>query len=457
MTSNFNISKPPSLFQKITGQFKAIKPWFKKGNMEKYQFFWLAAIMAPALLIAVWIFNAHSDTSTFISDNGAWKIASNLVKGYGYSACDNYYFPFCGASNRVTAMREPIPVFLMALARLIYPSHDAGLLMQTLLYLGTVPAIFAILKKEDIRLALIASLLWVFSVPVFNEMGNDNGHLIAALFYTAGMFFFLRGIRGQKTADFLMAGGLMGLAALSRTILMGTAVGIGLFLLGMQVIARNKKQLLNAVFFLGVIGGIMSPWMIRNQATLGFPIFGSTLTGYNIFRMNYYLGNEPFQPHYAGSEEAHEAIAQLIASSDLTGTENEAQMQDFYAKAGLEIILQYPLRYVELSLYRFLILWFDVGVNKAYGTKMIIRDYIGLIEQLVLLLAALFGSFKRYKEYWPLIISVVLGCGAYMAVNAQLRYLVDLMPSIVILSALSIPHLSFAKRIMDWIESPPDQ
>jgi hypothetical protein len=104
--------------------------------------------------------------------------------------------------------------------------------------------------------------------------------------------------------------------------------------------------------------------------------------------------------------------------------------------------------YFLLSLYRFLPLWFNVGVSAAYGNRLGLLDALAIVEQVFLLIAGLTGAFVYRKQFWPLILSVVLACGAYMAVDAQLRYLTDVMPAIVILAASIIP---LADRYMDRI------
>lgn len=438
------MTNPLSFLEKMNILLKSWLVELRTSTRWGY-FFLLMVVMFPAIGISGLVYKNHSETETFSTQNGNWEIASNLVKGYGYVACEEAYFPYCGPSNNITAMREPIPVFLMAIARVINPSHDAGLGMQILLYLGTIPFIFLLLRREHTILAIIAALLWTFSISVIDEINNDAGHLAAILFYMSGMFFFLQGSREENRFYFFSAGILMGLASLSRTILMGTAIGIGVVLIGEGILNRHTKKIWNAILFLGIIVLMLAPWVIRNKIALGSPVIGSTLTGYNIYRMNYYLGQEPFHPHYVGGDEGYNAITELIKNSDLTGLENEAQMQDFYSRSGKDIILKYPLRYIELSLYRFGMLWFDISVKEAYGEKMYFKDYITLLEQGVLLILGIFGAIKRFKDYWPLVITVVLGSGAYMAVNAQLRYLVDLMPSIVILAALSLPHIHLSQ------------
>ncbi len=431
-----------NLTTNLIQQIKSITSLFEKRKIEKYSRHWLVIILMIACLLASYTFLTHSDASTFTSKNGVWEIVSNLIDGQGYSACDKNYFPFCNAPNQQTAMREPLPVFLMTSMGMLYLDEEIGLLVQSLLYMGTVLAIYFLLERENKLAALLAAFFWTISIPVFTQVGNDTGHLTAAFFSTIGIYFFLRACRERQWMPFLYAGFFWGLASLSRTVLLGVSLGIGLVFLGLQIRTRSTKWISQAVVFLAVLCLTVSPWMVRNRLAFGSTVIGSTLTGYNVYRMNFFLGEEPFRPRYVGSSEGTEAIQKLTHNSTLTGTENEAQMNSFYMRSGKEIILQFPLRYIELSLYRFIILWFNTGVKEAYGRGLLIRDYIALIQQFFFLFAVVIGAIKRRMDYWPLALGIILGCGAYMAIDAQLRYLVDLMPGIAILSALALTSSS---------------
>jgi hypothetical protein len=109
-------------------------------------------------------------------------------------------------------------------------------------------------------------------------------------------------------------------------------------------------------------------------------------------------------------------------------------------KAGVQTILQHPFQYLSLSVYRFLPLWFNASVKAAYGSKIDLMDYVVVIQQAILLAAVILGDTKNRKDNWPFGLCLVLGCGAYMAIDAQLRYLVDLMPAVVILAASAFLH-----------------
>ena len=134
-----------------------IKPIFSWEHTDKK---WLAAVIMVGILCLIPIYTSYFNGQLiFKSDGGAWAIASNLINGKGYSACATDYFPFCNSTNQATAMREPIPVLLMALAILIYPSKVSGMVLQSLFFLATIPVIYAILKKNSTSTTTIPSRL----------------------------------------------------------------------------------------------------------------------------------------------------------------------------------------------------------------------------------------------------------------------------------------------------------
>ena len=236
----------------------------------------------------------------------------------------------------------------------------------------------------------------------------------------------------------------MGLASLSRTVFLGISIGLGIILLLKKLLDASEdsgKQVNSALSFLAAVGLVVAPWILRNYIVFGMPVIGSSLTGYNVFRMNFIIAGENYFPHYVGPTEAYTAVMQLLRKSNLTGIENEAQMQSIYMKAGLQIIAQHPFQYLGLSLYRFIVLWFNTSVNEAYNMKYILSDYAAIVQQTLLLFGVMFSAARNLEKNWALIVSLLLGCGAYMAIDAQIRYLVDLMPAIVILSALSMANL----------------
>ena len=100
------------------------------------------------------------------------------------------------------------------------------------------------------------------------------------------------------------------------------------------------------------------------------------------------------------------------------------------------MIATHPRRYTLLSGYRFFPLWFNWLIPEAGGRHTRGLDYLMMLEQGLLGIAAAMGLRWKGRDAWPLCGSIALVCLAYMAVNSQMRFVVPLMPLTVVLAAL---------------------
>jgi hypothetical protein len=144
----------------------------------------------------------------------------------------------------------------------------------------------------------------------------------------------------------------------------------------------------------------------------------------------------------SGAEFVPVIQAMVARRSDLQGTENEAEMDRVYRQEALQIISAEPLRYVMLSGYRFLMLWFDWGVKEVYRRQSGPGDYLTMIQHALLLLGAVVGLRGRWRRAWPLGVSVVVFSLIYMAVMAHSLYVVPIIPLLVALSAIACTDLA---------------
>jgi len=120
---------------------------------------------------------------------------------------------------------------------------------------------------------------------------------------------------------------------------------------------------------------------------------------------------------------------------------NEAEVNNIFKDEALKLILANPKEYVLLVAYRFIPLWFNLGIVNQYGNPMTILDYLVVIQQGVLLAALLFVMWKGDYQSRLLGLGLSFFMFSYMAVGSQLRYLIPVAPVIIVLSALAIPHL----------------
>jgi hypothetical protein len=105
------------------------------------------------------------------------------------------------------------------------------------------------------------------------------------------------------------------------------------------------------------------------------------------------------------------------------------------------LILAHPLRYVLLSAYRFLPLWFNWGYPEAYDREPSGMDYAVMVYQGILLSLALFGLHRAVWQTWPLWGNIVAVSLMYMAVDSRLLYVIPVMPLVISLSAVGAMRL----------------
>lgn len=406
----------------------------------------LLLLLLLTLLLGVMQLWLHPPSVEFNWNNRWWQIAVNVARGDGYVACKTTYFPFCGDANQITAMREPLPVLLFALiASVTNESLMAAAAAGVIVNLGTVLAVFLLTRElATTRTGVLAALLWVcYLGPVQLFYSQPTGDLPATLAVTGGLFYFVRARRTDRLSQWLIAGIWLGLAILSRS----AVLIIALVLTASQFlwpgaagsaaatsVARRRSGV--ALFALGwmLIG---APWLVRNYLAFGRPVIGSTLSGYYLYRQNHSLTSDNYLRFVSGGEFLPVLRKMIARRPDLRGTENEAEMDQVYREEALRTIRAEPLRYLVLSGYRFLILWFNWGVKEVYRQQNTWGDYLLMTQHALLLAGAMLGLRGRWRRAWPLAASVIAVTLLHMAVMAHVTYVVAVVPLLVTLTAIS--------------------
>jgi 4-amino-4-deoxy-L-arabinose transferase-like glycosyltransferase len=380
-----------------------------------------------------------------------WMITKSVEDGRGYKSCEEAYVPNCRITDQTTAIREPFPVLLYALVGKI--TGDLPVAFQlTQLVFNLLICWFIFLLTTEIGsrlLGLAASFIWAFFLPTLRVEAHINGDLIAGLFVVMGVLYFTRAVKGGSLKHWMLSGFLFGLAILSRssTLLVVFALFGGIvvyFFVLRQLFSSNRWQgLLAAAFVLGVT---VSPWVIRNIIVFDKPILGTTLVGYNLYRHNAIVVSEVF-PHYVGSEEGIQEIRTLIARvPELHTPINEAQVDAIFQREALKLISANREEYVELVLFRFIPLWFNIGVLEQYDQQMMLLDYFVVLQQAILLFVFLIALWKGDWFMRILAFSVPVFMFGYLAIDSQLRYMIPVMPLVISIGIVGLYRL-FSPRV----------
>jgi len=415
-------------------------------------YFILAVMVALTLLVGAFALRAHPSAFS-MGETTSWQgVALNLKRGFGYSLCNQYYFPFCDESHSTTAMREPAPVLLFAgVAYLFNESLLAASATELALLVGVMVALFFLTREwADAQTGLLAAFAWALYPRALSLVPQVSGDLLAGLGVTVGVFFVLRARRTERIRDWLLAGVGLSVALMSRSAMLMVALTViaGL-IIERWSLRHNLWNWIRPALLIGIfVASFLTLWLARTTLTFGRPLIGSSLVGYNIYRHNYILETNDYL-HYVGNDEGYRAVQALIARrADLRGNENEAEMDAVYRQEGIKIIAAHPIRYVLLSGYRFFPLWFDWRVSEGFGYPMGFTEYGMVVVQAILLILAFIGLQKNARRLWVLWASLTMVSLAYMAVDSRMLYTSPIMPLVISLSAAGALRIQNKRRVL---------
>lgn len=422
---------------------------FLHKNYKILMLFFMICIIAFDVIVII----EHPMDLTEGGSSTWWAITKNVENGNGYKSCEVAYIPNCEMTNQATAIREPLPVFIYVFVGLFTENLPMAFQLTQMVF-NLLICWFVFLLAEELGnrvLALISAFIWAFYLPTLRVEAHMSGDVIAGLFVIMGVLYFTRAVKGNSKRDWMLFGLLFGLAILSRS----STLMIALALLGSVVVYfLILKQLLSAGRLQGllvaiiVLGATVSPWVVRNMLVFGKPILGTTLVGYNLYRHNAIVVTEVI-PHYVGSDEGSQEINALVARiPELLTPINEAQVDAIFQREALKIIANHRGEYAELVLFRFLPLWFNIGVLEQYGQTMMVLDYIVVIQQAILLFIFLVALWKGDWFLRLLALSVPVFMFGYLAIDSQLRYMLPVMPLIISISVVGasrsfVPHTPY--------------
>ena len=421
-----------------------------KSAVRKYYKVVLLLLILSSLLIDIFRIQGRPLDLQGGQTQSWWEIAYNVEHGFGYKACNESYVPNCELTEQYTAIREPLPILLFALAGKFSKDSPTALLSLVICFYFLISIGIFLLGKElgNIDVALLSLLFWTFYLPQERIEASLTGDLVSGAFVILGYFAFTRAVKQNKLRDWILVGFVMGLAVLSRSAMLVVAITliVGHVLLSVYRRFKVRDIMLKGTLALVVLGLVLSPWVVRNYLVFGQPVIGTTLVGYNLYRHNYIVAKD-VPPHYVGPDEAWTQVQELVARRpELQTPINEAQVDAVFRDEAVQLILAHPLSYVRLSLYRIIPLWFNVGVREQYNEQMSVSDYLTVLQQIVLLIAFVLGLRLKNDQLRLFGLSILVYCFSYLAIDSQLRYLVPLMPIVIVIGAIGI--IEYGKAIL---------
>ena len=382
-------------------------------------------------------------------------LARNLLAGHGLS----YKEPW-----QPSARKTPLYPWLLAQTYRLFGQGNYTPLLTLQAFLDALLVIIlawlALWAWRDHRIGLVAAGLWAIYLPGAQLAGRLLADSLFIFLQLSGFLLFVLAVRyladAKRVAIFgLLSGLLFGLASLTRP----TSLYIPLLLvmvLGGWWLWRRRKRVqvafppsrvwLGAITMMLSLIIVVTPWFVRNYRAFDQVVMGSTLMGFNFFQTHYRL-DQPDYWRLPGVQASMGAIRQAALDQGLDlETINEAELFNLGMARGLEMVKQYPGRFLALMGLRTLQLWFNLGFTwrPSVATLLFAAMNLGL---LVLAGWAEWQAWRRrsllFTFSMPLpgvihvsaLLILLYYTLSHAAIIAAGRYIIPAIPFLIILAA----------------------
>ncbi len=378
-----------------------------------------------------------------------YRIAINFADGNGFSYCEKNYFPFCSEDNNSTGICSPVPIIVYSFFIKYFHKFHTEAIYIFQMALGILSIYYFYLLGvgfyDSKNLAAFGALVWGTYFPAISLERYLMGEPLACYLLIIGLYYLFHAYKENKIISWVTSAVLIGLAALSRSPLVYFP-----FLLFPVIVIQsrhNYKLILNYSIFLFLFIIVLSPWAFENKKNFGVYKFGTTLNGYNLYRFNYFIKFDDYynRPWQSTTEFSNEFNNFLKTNDFLIGNENEHEMDKKYLNEGLTQIKKFPLRYLHISLHRFINLFSDYKLTE---NRNVLWPIFGIYTFLLFILSIISLYYNKLSALdcilYILVFYFILG---HSLVASLFRYIVPIVPFIILLSLNLIKYLNRIKSM----------
>ena len=418
----------------------------------------LGAVLAVALVVRLLLMAGTAGLGPQISDERDYlQLARSLVSGGGFAF-----------DNGPTSLRPPLyPAFI---AMLWLGSGTESLLLirlaQVVLSLVTAWMVYVLARDlYDEHSALAAAgLTALYPALVFENMMALSETLFT-LFVVAAALALVRLARSPSISRSLVAGMLIGAAALTRSVLWPLPLLVSP-LIAWWTPGPLRRRISIAVCLVAGSVLIMGPWAVRNTRLQGVPVVVDTMGGLNLR-----MGNYEYTPHdriwdAVGMQGEKSWIVGLPAAPREGGNWTEGKKERWARGEALRFMVANPSLTIWRTCIKFADFWgldrdFLAGVQKGlFHPPVWFTLFSGialLVAYPVVLTGALAGIWLAppadRRAHVLLLLIVVFVCALHSVVFGHPRYRLPLMPILAIYAGaafVTLDRSALADRRRAW-------
>lgn len=403
----------------------------------------LILVLLLALVVRLALWSWFSQCHTLHDDEKDYnQLAKALVERGEYA-----FYP-----GKPISLRPPLYPAAVACIYSIAGSENlqAVRLFQIGLSLLTAFLVFELGKElysREVGVAAAAFYSFYPSLLIYNNLvlTETQFTLLLVAFCVAAV----KGLNKQSLAWIMLAGVLLGLAALTRSVLWMFPPVLALFLLVVWP-AKVPQRLVAAGLLVMAFACVVAPWAVRNTRLQRTFTAVDCMGGRN-FMMGNYEHTPVFRSWAAIGIQGEQAWNSYVyrANPGPSGGWSQGQLDKLAAKEGMKFVLAHP----GLTLQRDIVKFFDFwgleretvsgalqgyyGRIPAWGVAMFACAVLG--AYIALLFSGVFGAAtlppQKVTAHWLLLLVILYTCGIHSVVFGHSRYHVPLIPIIVVYAA----------------------
>lgn len=335
-------------------------------------------------------------------------IAHSLLAGEGFSR-----------GGVPVAVSPPVyPLFLAAIYGVFGSSAGAAGVALAVVDALTVGLVFLLARRLfGTRTAVLAGLGAAFLPYSIVQIVYGGSDILFLLLHTAFLAAFVHAWLSARRGAFAAAGALLGLATLCRAVPLLLPA-----LLAVLVLAAGRapvrERALRAALLAVCFAAVVSPWILRNWLVFDRFIPVQTLGGLHLFLATYDSDDLP----RAGPREGRQV------------EDGVARDRRFLA-AAVERIRQDPGAYLRHAGGRLVRMWSKTHSGRYEG-------WLLAANSLLLAMAAAGAAMARQRwRLLPLLAVFVYYVGLHTVLLAIFRYLLPVMPILLVLAAVPVARL----------------
>ena len=286
------------------------------------------------------------------------QLAKNLLSGEGYrlkGLSGHFRFLMRERLEEPSARRPPLyPLLLTGVYWLFGERYRAVFLLQCLFDVVTMLAVFAMCRRlfENVNVGLLATALVASYLPFFQQNIVLMTESLNTLLTTLYLWAIIEAIAEPSVRRFLLAGFLMGAAALTRPETFFFAIPLSIvlfFVLRAREVGLRRAILMPALMVL-MMCVADSPWLVRNAIVFHRFFPGTTLVGTNMM-----------EGLFVPTQDARERIIASIPPYVIEKVHGRAEMEanDIILREALKFLWRDPSSWLQGAPGKVVKLWLN--------------------------------------------------------------------------------------------------